>query len=169
MGLIWLIQFRKIIFSSALYKEFRSAMWCWKWVMSVMTFLFRHLVYSWRMRRMLLTDLYMQIVNHLPTGIRSEPVRLLWFLEVINNEYGSGTPDMQNCGLMMSISDKAPEIILADIEYKDKNVRLVYSLRLTTSTLSKSKTMISGRIGWCFWLMVICISISMNFRSTDFL
>lgn len=40
----------------------------------------------------ILTDLYMQIMNHLQPGIRSEPRQINCdFLEVVNDEYSSGT------------------------------------------------------------------------------
>lgn len=47
----------------------------------------------------ILTDLYMQIMCHLQPGIRSEPHQINCdFLEVINNEYSSGT--RQTCRIV---------------------------------------------------------------------
>ena len=47
----------------------------------------------------ILTDLYMQIMRHLQPGIRSEPRQINCdFLEVINNEYSSGT--RQTCRIV---------------------------------------------------------------------
>ncbi len=47
----------------------------------------------------ILTDLYMQIMSHLQPGIRSEPRQINCdFLEVINDEYSSGT--RQTCTIV---------------------------------------------------------------------